>query len=569
MEDFRLKRLEKFSGREGPLVFIIMDGIGLGGNDNNNALYLANTPFLDKLQRECPKKKLYTTLKAHGTAVGLPSDEEMGNSEVGHNAFGAGSVPKQRATLAKEAIETKSLFYSKKWIDFTNNIKNNNKKLHFIGLLSDGYVHSHITHLIGLLYGSKDSGIKHVRLHPLLDGRDVPPQSSLEYIEELQGELRKINGAGDYDYRIASGGGRMRVTMDRYNSDWDVVRRGWDAHVCGIPEKFPSYKGFFKSAEEAINKARELDPDISDQYLPSFVVIDEYKTPIGKMDNGDGAIYFNFRGDRAIQISRAFDEENFSEFKKICNPKVKYYGLLQYDEKLSIPNNYFIGPPRIDNTIVDYMHANNINQFAISETHKIGHLTYFWCGNRDLKITSEKVKDNKYELNISRSSLNENYIEVVSERSELIKEHPRMQAYEIRDELNKAIISGKYKFLRVNFANGDMVGHTGSLSAGMIAAETVDECVKEIVDVVNSFEGITIITADHGNLEYMAGDFETAHTLNPVMFAIVDSGYNNEYIINEDIEEPALGNVAATILNLLGYKKPEKYLDSLIKFVNI
>jgi 2,3-bisphosphoglycerate-independent phosphoglycerate mutase len=563
MEDLRLKRLDKFSGREGPIVLIIMDGVGLGNKDNNNAFFLAKTPYLDKIQT---KKKLYTVLKAHGTAVGLPTDNEMGNSEVGHNAFGAGSVPKQRATLAKEAIESKSLFKSTKWLELSEKIRTNNKKLHFIGLLSDGYVHSDFSHLIGLLYGSKDSGIKKLRVHPLLDGRDVPPQSSLKYIDKLESEMERINSGGDFDYRIASGGGRMRVTMDRYNSDWDVVRRGWEAHVCGIPEEFPSYEGFFRSAKDAITKARELEHDISDQYLPSFVVVDENMNPLGKMEDGDGAIYFNFRGDRAIQISRAFDEVNFIEFGRKCYPNVNYYGLLVYDENLGIPKNFFIGPPKIDVTIVDYMNANNISQFAISETHKIGHLTYFWCGNRDLKIESEKVLDEEYTLNISKSSLNEAYIEVVSEPSELIKEHPKMRAYKVRDELIKATISGKYKFLRVNFANGDMVGHTGSLSAAMIAAETVDECVKEIVDVVKGLNGITIITADHGNLEYMAGKYETAHTLNPVMFTIVDSGYNGEYIIDDELRAPTLSNVAATILNLLGFEKPDSFMDSLIKF---
>ena len=566
MENFRLNKLKKFSGRDGPLVLIIMDGVGLGRKDNNNAFFLAKTPYLDKLQTEWPKKKLYKELKAHGTAVGLPTDNEMGNSEVAHNAFGAGSVPKQRASLAKEAIETKSLFLGSKWVDFSKKIRTNNNKLHFIGLLSNGYVHSHMSHLIGLLRATKSSGIRRVRVHPLLDGRDVPPQSSLKYIRELEMELRKINQKGDFDYSIASGGGRMRVTMDRYNSDWDVVRRGWEAHVCGIPEEFPNYEGFFKSAEDAIKKARELDPEISDQYLPSFVIANENKVPVGKMEDEDGVIYFNFRGDRAIQISRAFDEVNFSDFERKCYPNVDYYGLLQYDEKLGIPKKFFIGPPKIDATIVEYMNANNISQFAISETHKIGHLTYFWCGNQDLKIESEKVLDEEYELNISKSSLNETYIEVVSEPSELIKEHPRMRAYKVKDELIKAIISGKYKFLRVNFANGDMVGHTGSLSAAIIAAETVDECVKEIVDVVDGLNGITIVTADHGNLDYMTGDYETAHTLNPVMFAIVDSCFNNEYIINDDLNEPALGNVAATIMNLLGYEKPESFFDSLIKF---
>ncbi len=548
MQKIHLKKLEKFCGREGPLVLIIMDGIGLGRKDQSNAFYLADTPFLDKLQKECSKKKLYIELKAHGTAVGLPTDDEMGNSEVGHNAIGAGNVVKQRAMLAKEAIQSERLFKSEKWLDLANGIIDNNKTLHFIGLLSDGYVHSHISHLIGLLRGAAASNIKKVRIHTLFDGRDVPPQSALLYIEELEQELNKINADGVHDYRIASGGGRMRVTMDRYNSDWEVVKRGWEAHVGGIPEKFPSYKGYFLSAIEAINQARSIELDIIDQFLPSFVIVNEKKNPIGKMEEGDGVIYFNFRGDRAIQISRAFDEENFNEFKRDYYPHVQYYGLLQYDDKLNIPKNYFIEPPKIDNTISDYLSLEGISQFAIAETHKYGHVTYFWRGNRDVKIKGEDC------------------VEIKSDPSETIKDQPKMKAYEVRDELIKAIISGKYKFLRVNFANGDMVGHTGVKSAAMIAAETVDECVNEIVNTVTALKGIAVVTADHGNLDEME-EFKTAHTLNPVMFTIIDSDYNNEYIINDKVKDPALGNIAATILNLLGYHKPENYLDSLIKFI--
>lgn len=548
MVSIRLKKLENFSGREGPLVLIIMDGIGLGELNEGNAFYLADTPFLDRLQKECPKRKLYAQLKAHGTAVGLPTDDEMGNSEVGHNAFGAGKVVKQRAVLAKDAIESKELFKSKKWINLSNDLYTNDKTLHFIGLLSDGYVHSHISHLIGLLRGAVSTNVKKVRIHTLFDGRDVPPQSASLYIERLEGELKKINADGVHDYKIASGGGRMHVTMDRYNSDWNVVRRGWDAHVVGIPEKFPSYKGYFPSAIDAINQARMIEPDIIDQYLPSFVVVNERKDPIGKIEDGDGVIYFNFRGDRAIQISRAFDEEGFNEFKREFYPKVKYFGLLQYDDKLSIPKNYFIDPPRIHNTISDYLSAEGVTQFAIAETHKYGHITYFWRGNRDIKIKGEDC------------------VEIKSDPSETIKDRPRMKAFEVRDNLNKAIISGKYKFLRVNFANGDMVGHTGVRSAAIIAAETVDECIKEVVDTVIALNGITIVTADHGNLDEMV-EFKTAHTLNPVMFAIIDSGYNNEYLINDEIKDPSLGNIAATILNLLGYEKPEEFLNSLIKFI--
>lgn len=550
MTNYELTTLPDFSGREGPLVFIIMDGIGLGPENENNAYYLANTPYLDKIQQDWPKKQLYTKLKAHGTAVGLPTDEEMGNSEVGHNAFGAGRVVKQRAVMAKEAIFSKSLFEMKKWKEFTAKINEENKKLHYIGLLSDGYVHSHITHLIGLLHGAKNSGIERLCVHPLLDGRDVPSQSALEYIDTLEKELKKINEEKGYDYTIASGGGRMRVTMDRYESDWDVVRRGWEAHVCGIPEKYPGYKGFFKSPQIAIKTARQLDPDLSDQYLPSFVIINDAHFPIGKMDNGDGVLFFNFRGDRAIEISRAFDEEDFEDFEKKCNPNVYYYGLLKYDEEANIPKKYFIEPPQINNPITKYLCAENVPQFAIAETHKYGHVTYFWNGNNEGYVCEE----------------NEKYIEIKSDPSEMIEENPKMKADQVLESLLEALESQKFKFLRVNFANGDMVGHTGNIESAKIAAETVDKSVEEVVNKVNSLGGITIITADHGNIEEMVGKYETAHTLNPVMFAIVDSQYDGEYVVRDDMEDSALGNVAATILNLLGYQKPKDFFESLIKF---
>ncbi|MFX1274136.1 MAG: 2,3-bisphosphoglycerate-independent phosphoglycerate mutase [Promethearchaeota archaeon] len=552
MADLTLKKLDKFSGREGPLVLIIMDGIGLGEKDDKNAFYLAKTPFLDKIQSEWPKKKLYVELKAHGTAVGLPSDDEMGNSEVGHNAIGAGNVVKQRAVLAKEAIESKTLFKTQKWNDLVSPIIKKKKSLHLIGLLSDGYVHSHISHLIGLLRGARDSGIEKVRIHTLFDGRDVPPKSALKYVDELERELEEINNAQNFDYRIASGGGRMRVTMDRYNSDWGVVQRGWEAHVCGFPEIFPNYEGYFTSTREAVKRARSTDSNLTDQYLPSFVIVDKHKQAIGVMENGDGVLFFNYRGDRAIQISRAFDEtEEFNEFLKICEPQVVYYGLLQYDEKEHIPKNYLIDPPKMKTSLTRYLCAEHVKQFATAETHKYGHVTYFYNGNK------EGYVDENYEK----------YIEVKSYPSETIKTNPKMKAYEVRNVLVKAINSNEYKYLRVNFANGDMVGHTGDVNAAIIAAETVDECVKDVVEVVNSKNGITIITADHGNLEEMKGKFETAHTLNPVMFSIIDSGYNNEYMINESIDTPDLGNIAATILNLLGYEKPDTFKESMIKFV--
>lgn len=550
MKHTKLKKLKKFKGRKGPLVLIIMDGIGVRKESDQNALLEANTPFLDYLKKIGLEKNLYIELLAHGTWVGLPTNDLMGNSEVAHNAIGSGRVVKQRATIAKEMIKSGNLFKGIQWKKFISNITKNNSTAHFIGLLSDGYVHSYISHLFVLLKGIQQQNIEKVRIHALLDGRDVPPQSALKYINQLQKKLNKINKEGNFDYRIASGGGRMRVTMDRYNSDWNVVKRGWEAHVCGIPEIHDNYQGYFHSAEEAIQQARKIDPDINDQYLPSFVIVDQNRKPIGKMKNYDGVINFNFRGDRTIEISRAFDEDDFNEFDKICNPNVFYFGLFLYDDKLNIPKNYFLEPPQIEDTITTYLCKEKIQQFSIAETHKFGHIKYFFLGNRDKSPCPELDK----------------YFEIKSDPSELIEKNPEMKAYQVKDKLIEILNSNKFKFIRVNFANGDMVGHTGNFQSAKIAAKTVDHCVKEIVNKTNELDGITIVMADHGNLEDMK-NYETSHTLNPVMFTIVDSDYNKEYIIDTSVQEPCIANVAATIFNLLGFEKPESYLRSLIKFL--
>ncbi len=377
------------------------------------------------------------------------------------------------------------------------------------------------------------------------------PQSSLVYVDLLERNLADLNSSMDLDYQIASGGGRMHVTMDRYNSDWSVVENGWNAHVRGIPEIYPEYQGYFSSAKEAINTARMLDPEISDQYLPSFVIVDSENHPVGRMENDDVAFFFNFRGDRAIQVSRAFDEQNFNEFDRIDIPNVKYYGLLEYDENAHIPKNFLIDPPRIQNPSAKYLCAMGVKQFAIAETHKYGHVTYFWNGNNESYIDPN----------------NEKYVEIKSDPSEMIKTYPKMKAYEVLEETKKALMSKNYKFLRVNFANGDMVGHTGNIDAAIIAAETVDDCVAQLVKLVSELKGITIVTADHGNLDEMMIS-KTAHTLNPVMFAIYDSQYNYEYQINLDLQNKGISNITATFLNLLGYKKPESYDESLIIFTS-
>jgi len=537
-----MKKLEKFSGRPGPLLLIIMDGVGMGKEYEGNAVFMAKTPVLDRLFDGDFK----TLLQAHGTAVGLPGDDDMGNSEVGHNALGAGRVFAQGAKLVDMAIGKGDIFTTPVWEKIMSR-SNNGGTLHYIGLLSDGNVHSHIDQLFALIKKSAESGVKKIRLHPLLDGRDVPEKSALNYIAPVEELFKELNAKYGVDYRIASGGGRMITTMDRYNADWSVVKRGWDAHVLGKGRQF-------SSATEAITTYYNEDPNITDQYMDSFVITEEGK-PLGTIENGDSVIFFNFRGDRAIEISRAFDEPDFKEFDRERWPEVFYAGMMEYDGDLHIPKNYLVNPPSIERTISEYLCKEQVSMFAISETQKFGHVTYFWNGNRSGYI-DEKL---------------ETYVEIPSDRIEFDKA-PKMKACEITEKTIELLKTGKYKFGRLNFANGDMVGHTGKMEAALIAVETVDECIGKLLDVIKELNGIAIVTADHGNSDEMFTIQKgkkvpkTAHTLNPVPFIIIDPLYKGEYKMR-NLDKKGLSNVAATILNLLGYEKIEDYDESLIDFI--
>lgn len=538
-----LKKLNIFSGRKGPLVLVIMDGIGIGKEYEGNAVYKANMPVLKGLM----KSELFTQLKAHGPAVGLPSEGDMGNSEVGHNAIGAGRVFAQGAKLVETSIATGAIFESASWKTMIERGKAGGT-IHFIGLLSDGNVHSHINHLFALINNAAENGVAKLRIHPLLDGRDVGEKSALNYIRPLQELLDKISAEKGFDYKIASGGGRMVTTMDRYNADWQVVKRGWDAHVHGIARPF-------KSAEEAIQTYYDEDPNITDQYLGQFVIVDDSGEPVGKIQDGDSVLNFNFRGDRAIEISRAFEEKDFTEFDRGKVPDVFYAGMMEYDGDLHIPSNYVVEPPAIDRTVSEYLCAEKVTQFAISETQKFGHVTYFWNGNRSGYI-DESV---------------EKYVEIPSDKIQFDKA-PRMKAVEITDAALEMIRSGKYRFGRINYANGDMVGHTGNMEAAIEACEIVDVSLGRIIEAVNELGGITVVTADHGNSDEMWTEkngkrsVKTAHTLNPVPFIIADSQYNGEYKMAQ-VENPGLSNIAATLLNLLGYEKVKDYDESLIEFL--
>ena len=540
---YELKPLANFHGRPGPLLLIIMDGVGIGKRDESDGVFLAKTPCLDELM----KSKLYVPLKAHGTAVGMPSDEDMGNSEVGHNALGAGRIFDQGAKLVQQAIDSGAIYQTPLWHSLISHVKDNNKIFHFIGLLSDGNVHSHIDQLLALVKRCAQEGIERVRIHVLLDGRDVYEKSALTYIDKTEDLLKEINSSHkNYDYCIASGGGRMVVTMDRYNADWSIVERGWKAHVLGRGRRF-------SSAHQAIETYYKEDPKVTDQYLDSFVIEDD-GSPVGTIEDGDSVVFFNFRGDRAIELSMAFEQKDFDKFDRVRTPDVLFAGMTQYDGDLHIPKNFLVLPPKIDGSIGDYMCANGIASFAISETQKYGHVTYFWNGNKSGYI------DNQLET----------YVEVPSDKIRFDLA-PKMKACEITDKTTELLKSGKYKFGRLNFPNGDMVGHTGVPEAIITSVKVVDECVAKLLAVIKELNGIAVVLADHGNADEMfivkdgKKQVSTAHSLNPVPCAIVDSGYNSEYEMAK-VNTPGLANVAATLLNLLGYEAPKEYAPSLIEF---
>ncbi|MBU0469628.1 MAG: 2,3-bisphosphoglycerate-independent phosphoglycerate mutase [Candidatus Omnitrophica bacterium] len=538
-----LKKCDKYQGCKGPLMLIIMDGVGIGKKDESDGVFVAKTPCLDALF----ESEYYTELQSHGTAVGMPSEEDMGNSEVGHNALGAGRVFNQGASLVNNCIKDRTIYEGETWKKLEDNINMSGGAFHFIGLLSDGNVHSHIDHLIDMIQRCSSEGIKKVRVHVLLDGRDVYERSALTYIEKVEELLAKINTEHGFDYKIASGGGRMITTMDRYNADWSVVKRGWDAHVLGKAR-------MFGSASEAIQIYYDEDEKINDQFLEAFVIGLDGK-PVGTIEDGDSVVFFNFRGDRAMELSLAFDEgDDFDKFDRERTPDVFFAGMMEYDGDLHVPKNYLVIPPQIDNSISEYLCYSNVKTFAISETQKFGHVTYFWNGNRSGYINEAL----------------ETYIEIPSDKIKF-EEAPKMKAEEIAEKTIELLKSGEFRFGRLNFANGDMVGHTGIEAAIITAVETVDACVKKVIDAVMELGGVVLVTADHGNADEMftmkngKKVVSTAHSLNKVPFVIIDSNFQGEYKM-ADLPKKGLSNVAATILNFLGYEKPENYDPSLIEF---
>jgi 2,3-bisphosphoglycerate-independent phosphoglycerate mutase len=549
MTDWNLKKHPRFPGVPGPVLVCVMDGVGHGHHDEGDAVWLARTPTLDFLA----KQPATTLLTAHGIAVGMPNDSDMGNSEVGHNALGAGRTFDQGAKLVDVAIRSGALFEGNTWRALVKRVVSQDTTLHFIGLLSDGNVHSHIEHLFAMLRTADQLGVKRARVHVLLDGRDVSETSAPIYLDMLEKVLAEIDQKSDRDYRIASGGGRQMTTMDRYGADWRIVERGWNAHVLGDARGFPS-------ALEAVETFRTDHPGTIDQDLPPFVIVDSAGKPIGRIVDGDAVIMFNFRGDRAIELCQAFEQEDFKQFPRGPKPDVMFAGMMEYDGDLHVPRHYLVSPPAIDCTLGEYLVRNKQRQFACSETQKFGHVTYFWNGNRS------GMFDAKYEK----------YVEVPSDRVPF-EQRPWMKAAEITDAILAELAGGELRHGRFNYANGDMVGHTGKIGAAVMAVEAVDLCLGRLLPVVEKLRGALIVTADHGNADEM---FEldkhnkfaldntgkrknkTSHTLNQVPFYVYAPSASLR--IDDTVARPTLSNVAGTTLQLMGYSAPPDFEPGLL-----
>lgn len=517
---------------KGPVVLVVMDGVGLSDNEKYNAVKQAHLETLHSLMEKYPTAKL----GAAGEYVGIPKGD-MGNSEVGHNAMGAGEIVLQRSAAVENDVNTGEIFNTKTWLDIVERIHQNNSTLHFMGIFSDGNVHSNISHLEKMMAQAQKDGIEHIRVHTLIDGRDVPPHSEPKYIQRLE---KFVHELGDPDYKIASGGGRMVITCDRYENDWGMVEKGWHTHVLGEGCQFAS-------ATEAIETFRKETKDLQDQYMPAFVIAKNGE-PIGKIQDGDAVIYIDFRADRAIEMAQAFTYNDFPHFDRVKRPDVYFAGMTEYNEDLHVPEHVLVSSPVFKHTLTKHLASRGKKQYAISETVKFGHITYYFNGN------SYEVPEGEVEEEVP------SYLEPFDTR-------PWMKSAEITDKLLAAIESQKYDFLRINYPGGDMVGHFADMEATITAMEAIDISLKRIVDAVNKLGGITVITADHGNAEELAdadGTPKTSHTTNRVPCIFVDETDNaSKYRLSKG--DRGLANLASTIAMLLGEEPDEAWLPSIIE----
>ena len=507
--------------RRKPIMLMILDGFGINENEKANAVKLANTPNIDKLMKTWPTTIIHTS----GLDVGLP-EGQMGNSEVGHTNIGAGRVVYQDLTRITKSIEDGDFFSIKEFSDAIENCKKHNSKLHIMGLLSDGGVHSHIRHLVALLEFAKRKDFEDVYVHCFLDGRDTPPASGETYIAKLEEKMKEKNVG-----KIATICGRF-YAMDR-DKRWERVEKAYNALVKGEGEKA-------NSAISAIESSYQKE--VFDEFVEPTVICNG-EEPVAKISKNDSVIFFNYRPDRAREITRSLVDPDFKEFETE-NLNLHYVCFTQYDE--TIPNVHIaFKAEELKNTFGEYISKNGLTQLRIAETEKYAHVTFFFNGGEEKQYKGE------------------DRILVPSPKVQTYDMQPEMSAYEVTQKVVEAINSNKYDSIILNYANPDMVGHTGNLEAAIKAIEAIDECVQKVVDAVNKQNGIILMTADHGNAEqmidYKTGEPHTAHTTNPVPLVLIG-------LEGVKLKEGKLADLSPTMLELLELPKPKEMTgESLIE----
>ena len=542
-----LKNLQQYFSGRGPLIHVVLDGWGVGAADETNAVNRANLPVMSRLIRGCP----YTQLWTHGKYVGLPNEKDMGGSEVGHMTMGAGMVMEQGPTLIQDLLQSGEFFENPVLSRIIQNCVERDTPLHLLGLLSNGNIHSHVDHTEAIIRHAFQSGIRRCYLHALLDGRDAGVQSALDFTEPFEKLFSELKGQRPgIDYAFASGGGREVITMDRDNN-WEKIETGWRIHVQGQSEnQFPSIR-------DAIEHFRKQNPEIIDQDIPGFVIIRNGEA-VGRIEDQHALIFTNFRGDRATEFSQAVLADDFPYFERYRCPEVLFAGMTQYDQDNQIPPDYLVGTPVVEEPFGKRILELGLKQFRLSETQKFAHVTFFYNGGYREPL----------------DPLKENYHFIASDKIPSFAERPAMKASGISKKAVEFINSGEYQYGLINFANADMVGHTGDFQATVRAVEAVDSALDNIVRAIDAVNGLLVITADHGNADEMLisnqnGTLEISakHSLNPVPFLIYDPLYNGDYRLKPFGQEynNNLSNIAATNFLLLGQAVPDDLAPSLFE----
>ena len=545
-----MAKLHFSSAIKRPVLLIVMDGWGMGSGGLEDAVSQADTPVFDQLW----EKYAHTQLLTHGPYVGLSSGKDMGGSEVGHLTMGAGLILEQGPTRINNAINDGSFFQSEA-LQQVMKVAETDNALHLIGLLSDGNIHSHLSHFRALINYAFEQEIKRLRVHALLDGRDVGIQTAQRYVCELEEAFSYINSHDGFDYCFASGGGRERIVMDR-DHHWSKVAEGWDLMVHGKGEnRFPSMLA-------AIDFFRTAQAGLVDQDMPGFVIVDNENQPVGTIADGDAVVMVNFRGDRAIEITEAFEMDNFDGFDRGKRPSITYAGMMLYDEDRNLPTLQMMGPTTVEHPFGKRIVEMGIKQFRLTETQKYAHVTFFFNGGYRQPLDATL----------------EDYILIPSDKGISFSDAPQMRAVDIAARAVALIESGEYGFGLINFANADMVGHCGEMESAIAAVEAVDAAVGQIVEALEKAGGCALITADHGNAEEMTvtaggGGHEpsTKHSINPVPCILFDPAFDGSYRLRQAVDSddvhttPGLSHIAATLFEVMGEVVPEDINPSLIE----